>query len=117
MTTLVLILPAVLLAAQGISVLYLFLIADLLCSAAVFPVFYGLYATRFGGTAAVISTIAGLAVGAWWFPWWFPEPGGDFLLSFGSALLMSAGMAILLSRWGWAYDFSRMREAVQALHE
>lgn len=116
-STLVLIVPAVLLAAQGISVLYLFLIADLLCSAAVFPVFYGLYAARFGGAPAVISTIAGLAVGAWWFPWWFPEPGGDFLLSFGSALVVSAGMTVVLSRWGWAYDFSRIREAVQALPE
>ena len=31
------------LASQGFSILYLFLLADLLCCAAVFPVFYGCY--------------------------------------------------------------------------
>lgn len=117
LVTLVLILPTIVLAAQGVSVLYLFLIADLLCSAAVFPVFYGLYAKRFGGAAAVVSTLAGLGVGAWWFPWRFPDPGGDFLMSFGGALLISSALAVLLSQWGWAYDFSRIGEAVHALRE
>lgn len=113
--TIVLVLPAIVIAAQGLSVLYLFLIADLLCSAAVFPLFYGLWAPRFGGAAAVVSTLTGLAVGAAWFPWRFPEPGGDFLLSFGGALVVSAAVAVALSRLGTAYDFRHLREAVRAL--
>jgi Na+/proline symporter len=116
-TTLVLVVPAILIASQGISVLYLFLIADLLCSAAVFPVFYGLYARRFGGAEAVTSTLAGLAVGAWWFPWRFPEPGGSFLVSFGGALVVSAVGAILLSGRGQAYDFARIGGLVKAVRE
>ena len=113
----VLVVPAILIASQGISVLYLFLIADLLCSAAVFPVFYGLYARRFGGAAAVTSTLAGLAVGAWWFPWRFPEPGGSFLLGFGGALVVSTVGAILLSGRGQAYDFTRIGGLVKAVGE
>lgn len=116
-TTLALIVPAIAIAAQGLSVLYLFLIADLLCSAAVFPVFYGLYARRFGGAAGVASTLAGLAVGAWWFPWWFPEPGGSFLLSFAGALTVSAVSALALSGRGPAYDFGRIGRLVKAFGE
>lgn len=113
--TLALIVPAIAIASQGLSVLYLFLIADLLCSAAVFPVFYGLYARRFGGAAGVASTLAGLAVGAWWFPWRFPEPGGSFLLSFAGALLVSAVTALALSGRGPAYDFGRIGRLVKAI--
>jgi len=116
-TTLALIVPAIAIASQGISVLYLFLIADLLCSAAVFPVFYGLYARRFGGTAAVVSTLVGLAVGGWWFPWGFPAPGGSFLVSFGGALAVSAVSALALSGRGRAYDFARIGGLVKAVGE
>jgi len=38
--------PVTQIAAQGYSVLYLFLLADLLCAAATFPVFYGLFSAR-----------------------------------------------------------------------
>lgn len=115
--TLALIVPAIVIASRGISVLYLFLIADLVCSAAVFPVFYGLYARRFGGGAAVASTLIGLAVGAWWFPWGFPAPGGSFLLSFGGALGASALSALALSGRGRAYDFHSIGGLVKAVGE
>jgi Na+/proline symporter len=115
--TVLLVLPAIAIAAQGTSVLYLFLVADLLCSAALMPVFYGLYAARFSGGAAVASTLVGLAVGAWWFPWRFPEPGGSFLVGFGGAVAASAVVAVLLSRWGGTYDFRRLRDAVTPLPE
>jgi Na+/proline symporter len=115
LATLALILPAIAIAAQGWSVLYLFLIADLLCSAAVFPVFYGLYAPRLGGAAAVLSTLGGLLAGAFWFPWWFPEPGGSFLVSFGGALVVLAALAVALSRRGAPHDLGRLRELVRAL--
>lgn len=110
--TVVLVVPAIAVASQGWSVLYLFLIADLLCSAAVVPVLWGLWAPRFGGAAALLSALAGLAVGAWWFPWRFPEPGGSFFLSFAGALLVSTLGALALSRGGAPFDFSRLSRAV-----
>ena len=113
--TLALIVPAIVIASRGISVLYLFLIADLVCSAAVFPVFYGLYARRFGGGAAVAATLIGLAVGAWWFPWGFPAPGGSFLVSFGGALGASAISALALSGRGRAYDLDSIGSLVKAV--
>jgi Na+/proline symporter len=110
--TLLLVVPAIVIAAKGISVLYLYLVADLLCSAAVIPVFAGLYAARLGGGAAIVCTVAGLAVGAVWFPWWFPGPGGNFLASFAAALAVSGAGTLLLSRSGTAFDFTRVRRVV-----
>ncbi|MDX1598942.1 MAG: sodium:solute symporter [Marinobacter sp.] len=60
--TLLLMIPVVLVALQGISVLRLFLIADLLCATAVIPVLMGLW-KRMSTTAAVGGGLAGL-VGA-----------------------------------------------------
>lgn len=54
--------PVVIVALQGISVLRLFLIADLLCATAVVPVLLGLW-SRMSTTAAVSGGVAGL-VGA-----------------------------------------------------
>ncbi len=65
---LVLAIPVVVVAAQGLSVLYLFLLADLLCAAAAFPVFLGLYSRRHDGVDALVATLAGLAAGLWMFP-------------------------------------------------
>ena len=62
--TVVLIIPAIFIASQGYSVLYLFLVADLVCAAAIFPVFFGLYSKNLTGTAALVSSVAGLIVGA-----------------------------------------------------
>ena len=58
--TVVLIIPAILIASQGYSVLYLFLIADMVCAAAVVPVFWGLYAPRFSGSDALTASALGL---------------------------------------------------------
>jgi Na+/proline symporter len=117
LATVLFVLPAIAIAMQGLSVLYLFLIADLLCSAALVPVFAGLYAARLPGTAALVSTLLGLLVGALWFPWRFPEPGGDFLVSFGGALVTSALATLVLARAGRPFDFGRLRVAVKPLPE
>ncbi|MFG6175770.1 sodium:solute symporter family protein [Halomonas sp. THAF12] len=61
-------LPVTFVAAQGYSVLYLFLQADLLCCAAAFPVFFGLFNRRFDGRAAVLATLCGLVAGLAIFP-------------------------------------------------
>jgi len=123
--------PAVFVAAMGGSVLYLFLIADLVCAAAVVPIFYGLYSPRLTGTGAFTSSITGMAVGALFFPkpdfqpWFDPawldvHPDFQFLASFGSALLVSSLMAAAWSRLralppDRVYDFTRLRREVQLI--
>ena len=57
--TVVLMVPVVLIALQGISVLRLFLIADLLCATAVVPVLLGLW-SRMTPLAAITGSVAGL---------------------------------------------------------
>ena len=55
-------------ASKGFSILYLFLLADLLCCAAVFPVFYGFYKRNLKEKNLIISIIIGLFVGFLLFP-------------------------------------------------
>jgi Na+/proline symporter len=117
--TAVLPLPAIYLASQGYSVLYLFFIADMVCAAAVFPIFFGMYARRLTGSAAAISIAAGLVVGTLF----FPDPGftrGSLLFSFGGALAASAVVATALTlaarQAGWrVFDFEQLRRRVQLL--
>ena len=59
---------AFLVASQGISILYLFLIADLLCCAGVMTVFYGFYNRNFSEKSAYLSIIFGLIIGLLLFP-------------------------------------------------
>lgn len=86
-------------AAKGYSVLYLFLVADLVCTGAVFPTFYGLYSARLSGGAALLSALAGIAGGALF----FPDPAstrGNLLLSFLVALVVPVCITLVLSRVG-----------------
>ena len=55
-------------ASKGYSILYLFLLADLLCCSAVFTVFYGFYQRKFVEKNAVISILLGLFLGLLLFP-------------------------------------------------
>ncbi|MEL0167419.1 MAG: sodium:solute symporter [Pseudomonadaceae bacterium] len=66
--TLLLMIPVVLIALQGMSVLRLFLIADLLCATAVVPVLLGLW-SRMSAKAAIAGALAGL-LGAILPGWW-----------------------------------------------
>ncbi len=59
---------ALFVASKGFSILYLFLLADLLCCAAVFPVFYGFYQRKFSEKKAIIAIVFGLIVGLLLFP-------------------------------------------------
>ena len=124
--TAALIIIPIIVASQGMSVLYLFFIADLVCAAVVFPVLLGLYARNFGQWAAVLSGAVGIVVGAVYFPMpdfagWNNLPGaGDLLYSFGGALVASALVAVVLwivSRLtkSEAYDFERLNEEVQLI--
>jgi len=55
-------------ASKGFSILYLFLLADLLCCSAVFTVFYGFYRKKFREKIAMISILVGLFLGLLLFP-------------------------------------------------
>ena len=59
---------SLIIASKGYSVLYLFLLADLLCCAAVFTVFYGFYQKKFREKHAIISILVGLFLGLLFFP-------------------------------------------------
>jgi Na+/proline symporter len=60
----VLAVPPMIGAAQGFSIFYLLLVADLICAAAAFPVFFGLWARSWTGGRAAIAFALGLAAGA-----------------------------------------------------
>ena len=92
-TTAALAVPVFAIAAQGISVLYLFLVADLACAAAVVPVFGGLLSGRLTNRAALLGTAAGLLAGGLL----FPPPGAAqpaLLPAFAAALLVPALVAL-----------------------
>ena len=59
---------ALFVASKGFSILYLFLLADLLCCAAVFTVFYGFYKKKFNERNAIKSILFGLFLGLLIFP-------------------------------------------------
>ena len=90
--TLVIIIPAALIAAQGYSVLYLFLVADLLCAGVVFPLFYGLYNKKVTENTAVIASILGIASGI---PFFMAD---QVLISFTLPILVSAVVTLIGSR-------------------
>ncbi len=121
--------PAVFIASQGYSVLYLFLLADLLCAGCVFPVFYGLFDKRISGSIAIVSSVSGIIAGALFFPKsdfspWLDIPfGGDFLVSFGIAVIVSAVMA-LVATWlnrmlgsGGEFQFKELRERIRLMQD
>lgn len=108
--------PVWLASAQGYSVLYLFLLADLFCSAAAFPVFFGLYRPRYDGRTALISTLSGLVAGIVM----FPAPGGNMdtlLESFLLAALTPVAVSVLMTRlWPSAhYDLTQMQGRIRSL--
>ena len=59
---------ALFVASKGLSILYLFLLADLFCCAAVLSIFYGFYSKTFLEKNAYISIIIGLFAGLLLFP-------------------------------------------------
>ena len=122
-------LPAIAIAARGYNVLYLFLLADLVCAGALFPVLFGLYSRRLTGTIAFWSTVAGIGGGALFFPkpdfspWNSLPLAGDLLVSFGAAIVISTVLTLswitVIARLGrtQAYDFKRLSTEIQAYRE
>jgi Na+/proline symporter len=101
LATAALIIPLIVIASNGYSVLYLFLIADLVCAATVFPIFYGLFSPRVGQKTILISCAIGIIIGALFFPnssyeGWNSIPySGRFLVSFGAAVGISAVVCLI----------------------
>ncbi len=115
--TAVLAVPVFLVAAQGYSVLYLFLIADLVCAAALVPTFVGLYHPRITGGVAAAATVLGIVAGFAF----FPDPAFQrgrlslaFLVAVGVSSLVSGVASATLGR---PFDFHRLREAVRLIPE
>lgn len=111
--------PVLIVASQGYSVLYLFLLADLLCSAAAFPVFFGLFSRRHDGRTAVISTVCGLIAGIMLFP--APGDKPEYLLeSFLLAALVPVVVTLLLRRFtasGRHFDFAYLGASIRSLDD
>ncbi len=100
---------AVFVSTKGWSVLYLFLVADLVCAAAVFPVFYGLFSRKHSSWSALVSIIIGIVLGALV----FPDPGfsqGNLLYAFAIALGSSLVVSVILTPWGKPYEMERLKE-------
>ncbi len=137
MATVFLIIPVILIGYFFDSVLYPFLVADLVSTAGVVPVFIGMYVSRFSSRAALISTLSGLVAGAIFFPtrnlqgWWTWEPltelwdilaSGNLVTSFLAALIVSSLVSAVFllierNRSGASFDFNEMRGKISLLDE
>ncbi len=99
---------AILIAAKGYSVLYLFLVADLVCCAAAFPTFYGLFSKTYSSKIAITSIIGGIIAGSLF----FPNPSfsdGNLLHSFLIALVVP----MIISLFDFKekeFDFKRLQK-------
>ena len=133
--TALLIVPAGVVGFAFDSVLYLFLIADLVCAGAMVPAFAGMWERRLGGTGAAVSAAAGIAAGALFFPtkslagWWSWDgltsvwhvlASGNLLASFLSAVVVStacaAGFVVVARRRRTdGFDLDALAAAVRGL--
>ncbi|MFA9516071.1 sodium:proline symporter [Halopenitus sp. H-Gu1] len=132
--TVVVAVAAVLVSLEARSVLELFLFADLLGAAVAIPLVAGLFSESLGGRGALVSGIAGLAVGAAYFPFplgvgeairavpvletLLPAPDGLYLTAFAGAFLVSGLLTVVLARLSaGTYDFDRLTREIGRLDD
>ena len=129
--TAVVAIPGIIVATQGLSVLYVFLIADLLGAAIAVPMLVGLYSRRMPGWAVLVAGGAGIIIGALFYPepdlispWAIPAPtGGQMFWAFASALVVSSAISaavVVLQRIvapDQEYDFDILGSGVQLIDE
>jgi len=122
-------LGAIFIGAQGYSVLQLFLTADLLAAGVFVPFLAGLYTERLTGPGAIVSGLAGLAVGFAYFPTLrglvaaipglgsaLPTP--SFLVAFAGATLVSAALTAAATALGDAdADLETLGRDVRSLDD
>lgn len=129
--TVVVAVAAIVVSLRARSVLRLFLLADLLGAAVMVPLLSGLYTGRPGGRAALGASLAGLAVGAAYFPnpvvrraleavpglaGRLPTP--DFLFAFVGAAVVSSAVTLLAARFGRAdVDLERLGRRIRRFDE
>jgi Na+/proline symporter len=118
--------PTIVIAAQGYDVLYLFLLADLVCAGAFFPVVYGFYSRRLSGRVAFLSTVVGIIAGALFFPKpdftpWLNIPfGGDLLASFIAPIIVSAVISLVCSSLRsnkTMFDFNQIHAQIRSYND
>ena len=129
--TVILAIPAIIVASQGHSVLYVFLIADLLGAAIAVPMLVGLYSSRMPGWGVILAGGVGIVIGALYYPkpdllspWALTAPvGGQMFFAFASALVISsviAGAVIIISAVvapSRQYDFRALDSGVALIDE
>ena len=130
--TTVMAIPAIIVASQGYSVLYVFLVADLLGAAIAVPMLTGLYSRRMPGWAVLLAGGAGIIIGALFYPkpdlvspmlLTSPSTGSQMFWSFALALIVSSAITagvVLMRRFaavGDEYDFIRLQSDVRLIDE
>ena len=127
--TVVVAIPAIIVGSQGYSVLYVFLIADLIGAALAVPVLVGLYSRRMTGWGVLVAGGVGIIVGALYYPkpdlltpWALTAPaGGQMFWSFAAALIISSAITaiIILARRATApsqeFDFEALDSSVSLI--
>lgn len=87
--TVVLILPATLIASRGYSVLYLFFVADLVCAGVFFPLFFGLFNQYCTERIALVAAVLGVVSGIPFFM------ANKLLMAFALPVIISATVCII----------------------
>ena len=129
--TIVVAIPAIIVSTQANSVLYVFLVADLIGAAIAVPMLTGLYSRRMPGWAVLLAGGAGVVIGALYYPrpdlvspWALAAPvGQQMLFAFGSALVVSAAITAAVV-WGrrllapaQQFDFAILNSDVRLIDE
>ena len=129
--TVVVAIPAIIVASQGHSVLYVFLVADLLGAAIAVPMLVGLYSTRMPGWGVLLAGGVGIVIGALYYPkpdlispWALTAPAGQqMFFAFASALALSSAISAVVV-WGrrllapsQQYDFAVLDANVGLIDE
>ena len=127
--TVIVAIPAIIVASRAESVLYVFLIADLIGAAIAVPMLAGLYSRRMPGWGVLLAGGVGIVIGALYYPttdlltpWALMAPfGGQMFFAFGSALVVASAItaAVIVLRQVAApaqeYDFAILNSEVQLI--
>ncbi len=127
--TVVVAIPAIIVASRAESVLYVFLIADLIGAAIAVPMLAGLYSRRMPGWGVLLAGGVGIVIGALYYPtpdlltpWALTAPfGGQMFFAFAAALIVASAItaAVIVIRQMAApaqeYDFAVLNSDVQLI--
>ena len=124
--TVIVAIPSIFVASVFNSVLYVFLVADLLGAAIAVPMLMGLYSRRMPGWGVVLAGGVGIVVGALFYPkpdllspWALTAPfGTQMFFAFASALVVSSAISVIVAlvrQPEQDYDFGRLSEEVQLI--